>query len=804
MNSFHALTTAAVVALTASSAAFCRPPTVDPTFGLPVPALHPTASVPAQWIWSAPKPGKQVVEMRRSLTLVKAPKAATLYVTGDDAFTAYVNGRRVASTEAVEQGWKNVHRCAVGAYLHAGRNVIALQGTDAGGAAGLLAELDIEGKPVLWTDTHWKALWSPAPPAAWTDAAFDDSAWTAAIAVAPVGEGPWSNQLSGWPGSATSAWYMAHRMIFPVSVKAVSAANTDITVSAINPQNGAGLATVRAIPAGGEAAALFVDFGQELAGRLEIAGTSGAKLTVTTGETPEECTHAEPALDNHGPWSLTLDGDGEPATTPYTAFRYARLQIPAGQGDVRLTRIVCDHKYYPVTYRGSFDCSDPLLTKIWYAGAYTAHLCMQEEIWDAPKRDRGLWCGDLQVTGSTIDDVFADRFLMERSIAKLRSLAQAGRPYTMPASKEVNDLPGYSAAWFYDLIHLYQRNGDIAFLQTQHVAIVSLLEFQKTDFDDRNLFVNPRKNWNFVDWAPNFVVDSPQGRIATDLFIIGGVRQAVTLLRALGDQANAAKYTAWADTLTAAAQQAFANPATHTFGTRLQTNTMAVFGGVATPEQRDAIFAQILRADSPVWKAPATQPNLDCFPMTPYYGHFVLQDLGLLDQPQAGIDLIRRYWGNMVARGSDTLWEKFDPALPANDKYILDRMPYLSYCHGWSSGPTPFLSEFVLGVQPTTAGAKTVRIAPFLGDLQWIAGTVPTPAGDIHIRAEKANDHVVETVMLPAGVAAEIAIPGAGVTVNGRAAAGVRLAAGVSYVRIARAGTYRITTTRAAPPAAQK
>ena len=98
-------------------------------------------------------------------------------------------------------------------------------------------------------------------------------------------------------------------------------------------------------------------------------------------------THGEPALDNSGPFTLTIT-DGEPATTPYSAFRYALLTFPSRQA-ATITKIACDHKYYPVAYKGTFACSDPLLTKIWYTGAYTAHLCMQEEIWDAPKRDRG-------------------------------------------------------------------------------------------------------------------------------------------------------------------------------------------------------------------------------------------------------------------------------------------------------------------------------------------------------------------------------------------------------------------------------
>ena len=64
--------------------------------------------------------------------------------------------------------------------------------------------------------------------------------------------------------------------------------------------------------------------------------------------------------------------------------------------------------YYPVQYAGSFESSDPLLNRIWETGAYTAHLCMQDGLWDAPKRDRGRWAGDIDVEGRVISTAFGD------------------------------------------------------------------------------------------------------------------------------------------------------------------------------------------------------------------------------------------------------------------------------------------------------------------------------------------------------------------------------------------------------------
>ncbi len=501
--------------------------------------------------------------------------------------------------------------------------------------------------------------------------------------------------------------------------------------------------------------ALLVDFGQELAGRLQVWGTKGADVIITTGESPEECVQDELALDNSGPFKLTLAGV-EPVATPYSAFRYARLAFPGKKAPVELTRLVCDHKYYPVQYWGAFNCSDPLLTRIWYAGAYTAHLCMQEQIWDAPKRDRGLWIGDLQVTGQTINNVFADKFLMERSLALVRDKAQGDRPPTDFPVSDVNKRPGYSAAWFCTLADFYRHAGDREFLARQHEKMVSLLEYQRTLFDTNGWFVNPHQEWNYCDWSPGFVLDNPLTRATTDCYIIHGVHEAVYLLRELGDLPKAAQYAAWADQLTAAARAKFLNPATQTYGDRLQENIMAILSGTATPEQSAGIYARVIRPGSPAWTVKPDPTRHDNDALTPYYGCFLLHAMEQLGQYQDGNAFLRHYWGDMLRRGATTWWEKFNPSWPDDMKWALDQTAYLSLCHGWSSGPTTYLTETVLGVRPTGAGFGKVAIRPELSDLDWAEGAVPTPHGLIQVRVERKQSRLSAVVKLPRGVSATI------------------------------------------------
>ena len=531
---------------------------------------------------------------------------------------------------------------------------------------------------------------------------------------------------------------------------------------------------------------VLLDFGKEIVGRVLIKPLTAGTIRVGTGESEDEAVRS--------PWgglhSLILT-PGKTAATPYSAFRYVRLVFPPGAATTAIRlRVMVDHKYYPVQYKGSFTCSDPLLTKLWYTGAYTSHLCMQEDIWDAPKRDRARWVGDLHVSGEVISNVFADKFLMEQTLTRLRDDAGNGH---------VNGIPGYSCAWICALADFHRHLGDYAYLNQQHDKLISLLEYLRGDLDERGVFANKHGAWNFVDWSPDFDGDHPPALAATHLFLAKAVRESVFLLCEMGDEPNAAKYAAWADSLDAAGRQYLADPATRTYGSRLQENAMAIYSGVATPAQRAAIYSHILAPDNPAWdKSGAMLGNHPV--LSPYYGNYVIFAMSEAGHNAAAMHVLREYWGGMLAQGATTFWEAYDPKWPKahfHEFLQADNQTgtYSSLCHGWSSGPTNWLTERVLGVQPTGGGFKTVEIAPDLGDLSWAEGSVPTPHGLLTVRAEQKNGKLFLTVTVPGGVNAVVKVQGLNseVTLNGRTLSPLqRDAEGRAEVPITMAGTYRI------------
>ena len=750
---------------------FVDPPSIDPTFGMPRPkVIANTLGKPPFWIWAASVSDHQSVFLRKSLILKTMPTKPLVYVTADNYFTLYINGKKVAGRQTNSMAWSQVYRINVAAYLHTGRNEFAMKATNDGGPAGAILWLISAGHTLLKTDGSWQE--SDHPKRRW-QTGRGQSHWKLATVETSYGGGPWGDALAPWPDHAP---YLFHLFFQPEHVTVIqhpgAFSGLHSVARMLTPENrgeirpgyrGTSLLApahriaLRVNSNAGDPE-ILLDFGQEVAGRIQVQGAGGIVL-IGTGESRGEALH--------GPWggwhSLSLNAD-QTESTPYSAFRYAAVRF-SGPGPIRLDRLRLDFKYYPVKYRGAFACSDSLLTKIWYTGAYTSHLCMQENIWDAPKRDRAMWMGDLQVSGEVINNVFLDHFLMEQTMRRLRAQAQGGNSPTALPTNDVNGIPGYSCAWICGLEDFYRHTGAITYIRSQHLLLLSMLRYMKQAFNANNLFVNGHNHWCFTDWSRKLHGNAPQSYEATDLYTCMAVKRAVVLLRAMGDTANARRYARWDKTLIIAARKYSADSRTGTFTDLRDVNAMAIDSGVADPAQRRAIKRYILGPDCPSWK------QID----SPYYNNFVLFALGRLGLTNQGLRFVRSYWGGMIHEGATTFWEGYDPSWPKVHIHQFLQADwvqgyFVSMCHGWSCGVTNWLTQYILGVNSTGQGFASVRIVPHPGDLHWISGRVPTPQGNILVMVRRSRSAESIHVSLPAGVRAKIGIRGQNATINGKKA----------------------------------
>ena len=734
-----------------------RPPTLDPTYGV-APGMPSEAKAPqAWWIWADETSNQQTVLFRRRFELPRIPESASIFITADDSFELFINGNLAGISKPKtgdNPGWKRVHFVDIQKFLKAGDNVVAVRAFNVKDQAGLLARIDVEGRLLFSTDESW--ICSPSVAGErWTLAGYNDSKWSAVQVLSPEDSPPTDSAetLDGWPGfSAKTEDYMRHLPVAPEKIIAVHSGKAAIhgAESLLKP----GEEQLDVDLSSGDPhdpPYIVIDFGKEIAGRIVLKSDQTALAFVETGESLEE------ALNT--PWGKyhVVTTAEENSGTDFTAFRYAKVTFKklGGQASrVRYRGIDADHLYYPVEYRGSFDCSDSRLTQIWYTGAYTSHLCMQNEIWDAPKRDRWAWMGDLHVSGEVINTVFADRFLMEKTLRKLREDAQGGSPPRALPKHHVNSIPGYSCAWIAALADFQRHVGDMEFLRSEKDHLLSLLDYLRGDLDERGVFANRHKQSVFADWSPGLSKDSLDTRRATHFFLIRAVQEAAFLFHELGDEVEAAKNSRWEGDLKLAAQKYLLDSGMGTFGDRRQVNAMGVLAGVATVEQKAAIYDKVIEPGSDAWKQVAT----------PYYNYYILQAMSELGHASAGLEFVRDYWGGMLDLGATTFWEAYDPSWPKADFHSHLQADdeigtKISLSHGWSSGPTAWLTETVLGVRPTSGGYKDVEIRPQLGDLKWVEGDVPTPHGILHLRVVRNGLAYQLYVSLPEGVHARYFLP---------------------------------------------
>ena len=130
---------------------------------------------------------------------------------------------------------------------------------------------------------------------------------------------------------------------------------------------------------------------------------------------------------------------------------------------------------------------------------------------------------------------------------------------------------------------------------------------------------------------------------------------------------------------------------------------------------------------------------------------------------QGALNNIREYWGGMLDLGATTFWEDFDINWLKNAARIDQPVPegkidvhatygdycYKGYrhslCHGWASGPTSWLTQYVLGIKVIEPGCKKIKLDPHLCDLEWVKGSFPTPYGVVEIEHTKTSSGEIKT-----------------------------------------------------------
>jgi len=464
----------------------------------------------------------------------------------------------------------------------------------------------------------------------------------------------------------------------------------------------------------------------------------------------------------------------------WTAVRWLQLTVRDAPHGLRIRHVGSLYTRYPAEPRGRFECSDPRLGTLWEVGRYTLQQCMHDGWEDCPSREQRQWLGDATVEFLVAQAAFGPSVnALNRQF--LLHAAESQRPDGLtqmyaPGDHRTNAIliPDWTLQWILNAEQHWLYSGDLETIAEIFPALERALAWFERQRGPNELLAD-LPYWNFIDWA---AVGRRGEAATTNALLVGALRAAARLARALEAARAARRYEARAEAMAAALNARHWDPRRGVYVDEVDPRTGAqdprvsqhanaalVLFGVAPRERwasmldysMDPLRGVFTAAPPIVPTGGALDPERQVVLANTFFSHFVYRALSHADRFDRALSEIRARYGGMLERGATTLWESFDPTA--------------SLCHGFSATPVYQLSTEVLGILPLTPGFRRFRVSPKPADLSFAKGTFPTVRGDVEVAWERVPGGLSLELSVPSGSQAEL-VPPPGLRVRGAPRAG--------------------------------
>ncbi|MCK5758737.1 MAG: family 78 glycoside hydrolase catalytic domain [Clostridiales bacterium] len=399
----------------------------------------------------------------------------------------------------------------------------------------------------------------------------------------------------------------------------------------------------------------------------------------------------------------------------YMAFRYIEVICPDGV-DIHVVKMTA--RNYPFDYKStSFESQNTRMNGIWNICKNGVRTGTQEGILDCPTREKGLYLGDMTVSGQSHFYLTGELLMMKRALKGFSDSIYYTTPiqtYAIGHLKAV--LLDYSFQYPLNLLFYYKHSGDKEFLKEMLPACETMMNHFR-QFDKGGLIYDNTTEGHLVDW-PRDPYDFTDGYdYNLDRFKTKGTHNVANIFYICGQQCMneiyeilGMEYEDRLPTMKKAYLDAFYNPEKKLFTdtiesehTALHSNILPLYFGVAPEESIPEIIKMV------------EEKRLNC---GVYIAYFLLKALCRNDRKDLAIELIlsdhRFSWGTMLKQGATTCFEVWDKEYKWNT----------SLCHPWASSPISILIEDIMGVSPSEPGWTEFNTSPYgldnLGDFELI------------------------------------------------------------------------------------
>jgi alpha-L-rhamnosidase len=695
--------------------------------------------------------------LRRAFALDGKVRRARVYICGLGYYELHINGAKIGDhildpaftrydkralyvaydvTQALRQGsnavavilgngWYNVQTRAVWNFDQAPWRA----------APKLLLELDIlfaDGREeIIASDGRWKAGMGPITfdsiyggenydarleVPGWDTAAFDDSTWPAAVIAPP-------------PGGRLAA-----QMMPPIQVDRTLASK-----KVSEPKPG-----------------IFVyDFGQNMAGfaRLNISGPAGTKITMKYGErlTPDglvdQAVIAQHVKRMDARQQFQTDNyilSGKGAETWHSRFDYDGFQYvevsgaPGRLGPDNLTACFIHSAVQPA---GHFECSDPLINRIWAAGLWSYLSNLQGIPTDCPHREKNGWTGDAQLAAEQALFNFAPAAVYTKWINDLCDEQQPSGelPGIVPTSGwgyQWGNGPPWDSALALIPYYLYLYEGDTRILASHFESLRRYVDFLTGKAREGIV------DWGLGDWAPA-KTETPVNITSTGYYY-RDIRLLALAARLAGRDAEAAKFSQLGDQVQEEFNRKFFHADAASYGNGSQTSlSCALYQGLVRPRDRAAVLSNLVAG------VRARDNHIDTGILGAKYLLAALTDGGRADVAwQIASQRTAPGWGWWIGQGATTLWEQWNGDDSRNHIMYGD---ILAWFYKALAGINP---------DPSAPGFKHFILKPHVvGNLTWVRAWHDCPFGRIEARWRLEGGRLFFDATIPPNTTATVMLP---------------------------------------------
>ena len=414
----------------------------------------------------------------------------------------------------------------------------------------------------------------------------------------------------------------------------------------------------------------------------------------------------------------------------FRTFRYVRVEVTAGENDVKVFMPDFIETRYPLEVKAKLSFPDERMEKLWDISVRTLRSCMHETHEDCPYYEQLQYTLDTRLQMQFTYAIAADTRMAENVIWDYHcSQLPDGILQSRYPCVHTQVIPDFSIYWVYMLEEHYIQTGDDSLIRFYRPTMDKMLNYFDNHMDDKGL-VEHLGYWEFGDWLDKW--DAHQG--TPDATYVGpaalhnltyalGLRTAARMMRVIGKDAIARDYDDRADSICVNVvkycydrERGVLREGPDVEQYTQHSQSLAVLAGALTGEAAKTAMRHAMQDE-------------DMLPCTFPWQYTLFRALEAAELYELTEPVWEQYF-SMLDRHLTTV-----PERPGDTR---------SDCHAWSALPLYEYPRMLLGVKPGKPGWEEIIVRPYAIGVDRMRGIVPTPKGDVTVswKMEDGKMHV--------------------------------------------------------------